>query len=473
MPFNSFVYLLAFLPVVAGVHGLLRSRASQPWSQAWLLLASLFFYAFGRPSNLPLLVASILFNWAIARAMMAEVDEIRRKRVLLAGLVANVSFLCVFKYVNFFLSTAAALGGPRWSLPDWELPLGISFFTLTQVMYLVDTYQGLNGVNSLFDHATLVSLFPYITAGPLVRSRAVVPAFHKLVFPEPRLDLACRGLYLFTLGLTKKVVFADSFANVADVGFGMMARDFSSLEAWVFSLAYTFQMYFDFSGYSDMALGSAWMLGVDIPQNFNAPYRSRSLSEFWQRWHISLSNFITNYLYTPILRSMGKATLRTSMVATLLAMGIAGLWHGPAWTYVVWGLLHGTGLAINQFWKRRRWKMPNWLGWLLTFSFVNLTLIFFRSSTVGSAMHLISAMLPHANLFGVAALRNVLPLTPMVLVHPVVIGIGLAFFFKTSSELAKAFRPSPAMAGAVAALMLLSLFFMNSSPAKQFLYWAF
>lgn len=472
MPFNSFQYLVCFLPVVAAVYGLLRSRAPQPWSQAWLLLSSVTFYGYAKLTNLPLLLGSIVFNWALARTMMAEVDPSKRKTLLRVGLAANIAFLCTFKYVNFFLSTLSSLGGPRLSVPDWALPLGISFFTLTQVMYLVDTYQGLNDPNSLFDHATLVCLFPYITAGPLVRSRSVVPAFHKFMFSESRLDRACRGLYLFSIGLAKKVVFADSFASVADVGFGTM-RDLSSLEAWVFSLAYTFQMYFDFSGYSDMALGSAWMLGIDIPQNFNAPYRSKSLSEFWQRWHISLSNFITNYLYTPILRGMGKATLRTSMVAVLLAMGIAGLWHGPAWTFIIWGLLHGTGLALNQFWKRRRLGMPDWLGWLLTFSFVNLTLIFFRAPTVVFALHMISAMVPQANLLGASALRSVLPLTPMVLLNPVAVGMVVAFLFKSSSELAKAFHPTRLTAASVAGLILLSLFFMNSSPAKQFLYWAF
>lgn len=246
--------------------------------------------------------------------------------------MVNIAFLGSFKYVNLFLRGIAALHRPKFTLPDWDFPLGISFFTLIQVMYLVDTAQGLNGANSLFDHATFVSFFPYVTSGPLALARAVVPQFKTFTLPGTRFELACRGLYLFTLGLTKEVVFADSFARIADAGFGSQ-QSFSTLEAWIFSLASTFQIYFDFSGYSDMALGSAWMLGIEIPQNFNAPYLSRSISEFWQRWHISLSNFITNYLYTPILRAMGTATLRTSVIAILLAMGIVGLWHGPAWTF--------------------------------------------------------------------------------------------------------------------------------------------
>jgi len=472
MLFNSFGYLLVFLPVVAAVHGVLRSRAGSRWSQAWLLLASLFFYGYAKPWQLVPLLASTVFNWAIGRAMMSQTGEGRRKTFLRIGLAANIIFLCAFKYGNFFLGAASVFGGPRLSLPDWELPLGISFFTLTQIMYLVDTYQGLNGANSLFDHATFVCLFPYVISGPLVRSRAIVGAFRTYAFRESRLDLACRGLYLFALGLAKKTIFADSFAAVADAGF-RSARDFSSLEAWVFSLAFTFQIYFDFSGYSDMALGSAWMLGIDIPQNFNAPYRSRSISEFWQRWHISLSNFITSYLYTPMLRAMGKATLRASAVATLLAMGIAGLWHGPAWTYVIFGLLHGSALAINQVWKKRKLKMPDWLGWMLTFAFVNVAFIFFRSPSVPAALHMIWSMFPHVNLFGTMALQAVLPLTLLTLARPIAVGAILAFAFKSAPELVKVFRPSLATAGAAAGLILLALFFINSSPAKQFVYFAF
>jgi D-alanyl-lipoteichoic acid acyltransferase DltB (MBOAT superfamily) len=364
------------------------------------------------------------------------------------------------------------MNGPKFTLPDWEFPLGISFFTLTQVMYLVDTYQGLNAPNTLFDHATLVSLFPYVSSGPLVRSRAVVPQFKGSAVHVSRFDLACRGLYLFSLGLTKKVVFADSFARIADAGFGSV-QSLSTFEAWVFSLSYTFQIYFDFSGYSDMAVGCAWMLGIDIPQNFNAPYISKSITEFWKRWHISLSHFITDYLYTPILRSMGKATISTSVIAVLIAMAIAGLWHGPAWTFIIFGTLHGCALAANQVWKRRKKKMPAWLGWLLTFAFVNISFVFFRSPNVPLAMHLLKAMLPHANLLNLEALETVLPFTPYILLRPVTIGVLLAFFFKTSQQLAEKLRPTHFTAFATAALMLVCLFYMNSSVAKEFVYFAF
>jgi D-alanyl-lipoteichoic acid acyltransferase DltB (MBOAT superfamily) len=325
----------------------------------------------------------------------------------------------------------------------------------------------MNGPVSLLDHASVVSFFPYVSSGPLVRVKRIADEF--ATQGEGR---ATRGLYLFALGLTKKVVFADAFATVANAGFAAIGRQ-STVEAWAFSLAYTFQIYFDFSGYSDMALGTAWMLGFDIPQNFRRPYAARSISEFWQRWHISLSNFITNYLYTPILRSFGKATLRTSAVAIVLAMGIAGLWHGPNWTFIVFGLMHGVALAVNQYWKKSKRKLVPGVGWLLTFLWVNAAFVVFRSPDLPSAATMLSAMLPHADLLDTTVLRSVLPLTATIVSRPVVIGAILAFVGKSSAELAESFQPTLQMSMATAVLLVVCLFFLNSSPGKQFVYFAF
>jgi len=471
MLFNSFPYVLIFLPVAAILHAVLSARAGWRVAQAWLLLASLFFYGYSHPANLPLLAGSIVFNWWAARAIAGAPETGGRVWILRGALAANILFLCCFKYANFLFGMLPSPVRP--ALPEWSLPLGISFFTLTQVMFLVDTYQGLNAPNSLFDHATLVSLFPYVTSGPLVRSRAIVPQFRKWSLPEGRAEAACRGLYLFALGLVKKTVFADSFAAIADAGY-RSPGSLSTVEAWVATLAYAFQIYFDFSGYSDMAVGSARLLGIDIPQNFNAPYCSKSISEFWQRWHISLSNFITSYLYTPLLRSMGSATLRTSAAAILLAMGIAGLWHGPAWTFIIFGLLHGAGLAINQVWKKKKVaRVPNWLGWAMTLAFVNLTFVFFRSPNVPAALDMAARLVPLGHITGFDALGSSLPLTPMLIFRPVVIGVILALWFRSSAELERAFQPRVVNALAGAALVLTAFFYMNSAAAKQFVYFAF
>jgi alginate O-acetyltransferase complex protein AlgI len=476
MLFNSFNYILLFLPVVTVVYALLQKYRGQTWAQAWLFLASLLFYRWAaKPPYVILLLGSIAVNWQLARLMHSR-EGWRRKVLLQLGLVVNIALLCCFKYFNLFFTTLIGFGGPKFKLPDWTFPLGISFYTLTQIMYLVDTYQGLNEPDSLFDHATLVSLFPYISSGPLVKARSIVKQLHRYTFAEPRLELGARGFYLFTLGLAKKMLFADSFAKLADAGFAG-PRGYTMAEAWAFSLAYTFQIYFDFSGYSDMAVGSAWMLGIDIPQNFNAPLKARSISEFWQRWHISLSNFITSYLYTPILRAMGKATLETSAVAIFIAMGIAGLWHGPAWTYLIFGLMHGAALAINQAWKKNKKKMPDWAGWLLTLAFVNAAFIVFRSPNMDFAGNLLTSLLPHgdwaANLTSLAALRGAFPITPVLYERLIGLGVVVAFFFKTSTEMAQSFERTRFMTLATATMVWLAFFFMNAAQPKGFVYFAF
>ena len=324
MLFNSFAYLLFFFPGVALACYALRASFGIQAAQILLLAAALVFYGWSKPSNLFLLGGSILFNWLLAHSMTG-LSKILRRRVLILGLVANVLFLCLFKYVNFFLAGFSKPLGRDHLLPNWSFPLGISFFTLQQIMYLVDCYEELVPAGSLFDYATFVSFFPYVISGPISKAGRIIPQFKHLGEPEAAAERIAKGLYLFALGLGKKVLLADSFSRVATFGYDKTAFQLSALEAWVFSIAFTLQLYFDFSGYSDMAKGSALILGINIPQNFLGPLRSKSIIEFWRRWHISLSDFITTYLYTPMLKSFKKATLATASIATLAAMGIAGL----------------------------------------------------------------------------------------------------------------------------------------------------
>jgi alginate O-acetyltransferase complex protein AlgI len=475
MLFNSFSYTLVFLPVVATVFWLFGKFFGRQAAQIWLLLSSLIFYAWPKPSNLVVLLGSIFFNWTISRLIVRAESPAFRKRLLQLGLVANIILLCSFKYLNFLGQTIESFGGPHLPFPNWEFPLGISFFTLQQVMYLVDCYENLVPANAFLDHATFVSFFPYVTAGPITRAKRMILQFHeeRPAF-GPRGDIAATGLYLFTLGLFKKVLFADTFGRIADLGFDGY-QGLSTLEAWAFSLAYTLQIYFDFSGYTDMARGTAFILGFEIPVNFNSPYRSFSIIEFWQRWHITLSNFITNYLYTPILRAFKKATLATASVATLVAMIIAGLWHGPSWTFVMFGTLHGIALVINQFWRKKiKRKLPKPLSWVFTFSFVNLAFIFFRAPSIAIGVHIARLLVPvHTVMLGSTVLRTVPNLGLTTLVPAVLAGIVASFFGKNSDELIKSFHPTYSYAFGTAILMLLAWLFMNSTITKQFVYFAF
>jgi D-alanyl-lipoteichoic acid acyltransferase DltB (MBOAT superfamily) len=471
MTFNSFSYVFVFLPVVAIVCAALRRGLGARAAQLWILAASLAFYAWSDPWHLPLLLGSIAVNGLVARGLGEKAPH--RRPLFWAGIAMNIGLLCLFKYVNFALRGLAMLGLPALALPDWRFPLGISFFTLTQVMYLVDCYEGLIPASNLLDHATFVSFFPYVISGPLTRAKSMIRQLGGTPpDAQPGVDRLAGGLYLFSMGLFKKVIFADSFARVADIGYGSIGG-WSSMEAWIFSLAYTFQIYFDFSGYSDMALGSARILGFEIPKNFNAPLRSRTVTEFWQRWHISLSGFITTYLYTPILRSFKVATPSRAVAATMAAMTIAGLWHGPSWTFIVFGALHGLALSVNQLWKRKKRKLPAPLAWAMTFVFVNLSFIFFRSPNLGTAWGIVTRLVPLHQALGTSVVSTVRTMGVTTLVPPLLAGVAAAFVGKTSDELARDFRPSYATSLGTVARLLPSLLYMNSSIAKAFVYFAF
>ena len=476
MLFNSSEYLAIFFPIVLLVCVLLRSYAGPKSAQGWVLAASVFFYTWNKPAYLPYLLGSILVNWLLARLIGSQDGEERqatRKRFLQLGLVLNIGYLCVFKYVNFFLSTFGSLLH-GFHLPDLEFPLGISFFTLAQIMYLVDVYERLLPPMGLFDYSSFVTFFPYVISGPISRAKRIKHQFGDFGGrPDGYGDMVARGLFLFTIGLFKKVLVADAFAKVANPGF-VPGTHLSSLEAICFSIAYTMQIYFDFSGYSDMAIGSALMLGIEIPRNFDAPLRSKSVIEFWTRWHISLSQFITTYLYTPIIKSMGRVNLLKSAVATFLAMTIAGLWHGPAWTFVAYGVIFGVALGINQYWRKKKMPvLPGFVSWMITFAVVDVALLFFRASSLRSGFQMAGALFnPHH----AAAVFTLLPtlhsLTGINLVM-LPLGIFLAFYGPSSDQLSREFKPTSISAFATGIVFVVSCVYMAFNTAQSFLYFQF
>ena len=469
MLFNSFQFLFLF-PFAALIYGWMRRQRWRYASQAFLLALSVGFYCWSGFYSLPFLCVSILFNWAIATKIGDRTKtRMVRKRWLVTALVANVAFLGSFKYVNLFLSLLSPLLHVSLAVPNWRFPLGISFFTLTQVMYLVDCFEDLLPPSNLFDHATFASFFPYVTAGPLARARPMLKQFRENFDTIPSESVA-RGLVIFTMGLFKKTVLADSLVKIVDPVFTSV--QVSRIDTFCGVLAYTLQIYFDFCGYSEMALGIAKMLGFEIPINFNAPFESKSEIEFWQRWHISLSSFITTYLFTPIMRAFkGKATVGKAAIATILAMTISGLWHGPAWTYVAWGLLHGIALAVNQVWRKKlKIPMPALVGWLCTFIFLNFANIFFRAPSLGVAFMVIRDLFVNAS-----DTRLLLPLTADKLLYlaPSLLALPLALLGPSSIELMQRFRPRFINSFAYAMLAVFALVFLNSVAAKAFIYIGF
>ncbi|MGV7206266.1 MBOAT family O-acyltransferase [Oxalobacteraceae bacterium A2-2] len=382
MLFNSFGFLFLYLPVVLAVYfGL--ARRHPPWGTAWLAAASLYFYGAWDWRYLPLLCASIVLNYACGLRIAAAHGAPVGRRWLRIGLAGNLLLLAYYKYANFFLDSVNRLAGSHWQGWSIVLPVGISFFTFTQVAFLVDCRRGSAHEFNFLRYALFVSYFPHLVAGPVLHHKEMMPQFAAPENSRPRADNFAIGSAIFVLGLAKKVLVADQLAPLAAPVFAPGAGP-QLIEAWVGMLAYSFQLYYDFSGYSDMATGLSRLFGVRLPQNFNSPYQAANISDFWRRWHMTLSRFLRDYLYVPLGGSRYGGWLRYRNL--MLTMLLGGLWHGAAWTFVLWGGLHGLYLAIHHGWQALAGgSRPRWWGRALTFLAVALAWVPFRAPDLATA----------------------------------------------------------------------------------------
>ena len=394
MLFNSYIFF-CFLPIVFLGYRLLL-RFGRIWeSKLWLILASLYFYSYFKLSYLPLLIASILINYVICVRIQKVRGEKAKQCLTAAGCLFNLGILGYFKYTGFLFENLNLLLGTHWSIGHIILPLGISFYTFQQLSFLIDCCRGERTRYSLTDYALFVTFFPQLIAGPIVLPGEMLPQFHD---PERRRlnwENMNTGLYFFACGLAKKCFVADSLAIIANVGFDA-ATPLTVPEGWLVSLAFTFQLYYDFSGYCDMALGIGKFFNIDLPANFNSPYRAGDFQDFWRRWHITLGRFMRNYLYIPLGGSR-CGQLRT-LVNLLIVFVVSGLWHGAGWLFLLWGGLHGAGILIHRIWRLFMDKhgngrsIPHIPAMILTFFFVNIFWIFFRSTTLTGAWNLLRSM---------------------------------------------------------------------------------
>jgi len=408
MLFSSWQFILVFLPISFFVYFWLSRRRMVIAGKTWLVAASLFFYAYWDPSYLPLILASILLNFAIGTglaqahpkaigALPTRRHEINRKVVLATGIAANLLLLGYYKYTDFLLANINLLFGTGYFHQPIVLPLAISFFTFTQIAYLVDSYRGETSEYDLLNYALFVTFFPHLIAGPIVHHHDIMPQFGSRWTLAMRYPNIQRGLFIFAIGLFKKVAIADTFSSWATTGFDSgQALDFFA--AWAASLSYTFQLYFDFSGYCDMAIGASLLFNIRLPINFNSPYKAMDIQDFWRRWHITLSRFLRDYLYIP-LGGNRRSTFRT-YVNLLATFVLGGLWHGATWMFVIWGALHGTALVLHRLWRKLGLPMPPALAWLITFMFVNLSWVFFRAKTMDDAIRVLRGMIDLHSIFG-------------------------------------------------------------------------
>ena len=378
MLFNSLIYIFIFLPIVIFVYQLLLKIHLIPASKVWLVISSVIFYAYYDPKYTFILLLSMLINFSIGSCFNKKkfADDFRRKALLFIGLAFNILLLGYYKYANFFIDNVNSVFHCDINIQKIVLPLGISFFTFTQIAYLADEYKKEAREYNLINYMLFVTFFPHLIAGPILHHKEIIPQFsesRRKIFQYKNMVI---GMFLFTIGLFKKVVLADSFAAYVNFGYG--AADISMLEGWIAALSYTLQIYFDFSGYTDMALGSAKMLNIDLPVNFNSPYKANSIQDFWRRWHITLSRFLRDYIYIPL--GGGRKGETRTYCNLLITMLIGGLWHGASWMFVIWGGLHGIALCINRFWQKSKIKLANPINIVLTFIFINFTWIIFRAN---------------------------------------------------------------------------------------------
>ncbi len=407
MLFTSGEFIFVFLPLVLVSFFLVARFLGHRAAAFWLVIASLVFYGDWRWQHVPLLVASVvanyLFGYGILRAR--AVGSPMARRLLVVAIAANLAVLAYFKYANFLVRSVSAVSGLPLGTFDILLPLGISFFTFTQIAYLVDVHVGKVVERNPIHYALFVTYFPHLIAGPVLHHAEMMPQFAREDIYRPQVRNMTLGLGYFSIGLIKKILVADSVAPLADAAFGQVASTaISASAAWLGILAYTLQIYFDFSGYSDMAIGLSLLFGVRLPYNFNSPYQARNISDFWRRWHMTLSRFLRDYLYVPLGGNRrGRLRRYINLLATML---LGGLWHGASWTFVIWGGLHGIYLVINHAWQWLWGRLPPgsyprgpfWSAAARSAS-VALTLLcvivawaFFRAPTFEAAFRIVGAM---------------------------------------------------------------------------------
>ncbi|WP_050616483.1 MBOAT family O-acyltransferase [Bacillus testis] len=388
MIFNSFEFIFLFLPIVFILYFVLN-KINFVASKVFLLLSSLFFYGYWNPKYVPLVVGSLIVNFTIGTYLGKE-NRKYRKSILTVGIVFNVALLSFFKYYDFFVRSVNSVVPTGLPLLNIVLPLAISFYTFQQIAYLVDSYRFETKNYKFYNYCLFVTFFPHLIAGPLVQHSDVMKQFEDRSKRNINYRNIAMGLFIFSIGMFKKVGIADHFAIWANQGYSM-TESLTFIDAWFTSLAYTLQLYFDFSGYSDMAIGAGLLLNIALPRNFNSPYKALNIQDFWRRWHITLSNFLTRYIYIP-LGGNRKGNVRT-YVNILIIFFISGLWHGAGWTFIIWGLLHGFASVINRLWQKAGFAMNKWLAWFITFMFVNATWVFFRAPTFGEAKNVFKGML--------------------------------------------------------------------------------
>lgn len=481
MLFNSYAFLLVYLPIVfLGFFSFSKLHLTKA-AQGWLLLSSLFFYGFWDVRYLPLLMGSIIFNYGMGSWMLKEQRPQRKKVFLIGGIAADLGLLFYYKYSNFFISNL--LSTSQWM--EIILPLGISFFTFTQIAYLVDAYQNKVEKGDFLSYGLFVTIFPHLIAGPILHHKDMIKQFTSLRMYVISWPNIAQGIFLFVIGICKKVLIADQLALYVKPIFDESIEPISFIVAWLGAISYTLQLYFDFSGYSDMAVGLGLLFSLRLPINFNSPYQSDCMIDFWRRWHITLSQFLRDYLYISLGGNRyGKWGKMRNLFITML---LGGLWHGAGWTFILWGACHGLFLGINHVWRDLKLAMPHLLAKALTLLAVTCAWVIFRSPNVDQAANILGGMagfhgmilpekyasfLPFLKSFGI--IFGELPNSHFKLYDLAMLGLlsAVVLFLPNSNFWAQKFKQKP-VAWSVPCAVLLFACFLYLDEMSEFLYYQF
>lgn len=485
MLFPSFVFIFLFLPIVFVIYFSLGKLKNKKIATLFLVAASLYFYSYFEIKFLYLICGSMLVNYTVGRVLL-KAKRFRRS-ILTIGILFNIAVLGYFKYADFFIENYNWIFDQHVSLLYLALPLGISFITFQQIAYLVDIYRGDITESKVSSYLIFSTFFPQLITGPIVNHKDVITEYEDPKNKRIQAENVAKGLFIFLIGLVKKVVIADTFALWVTDGFNAY-ESLTFAEAWFVVLSYTIQLYFDFSGYCDMAIGLALLFNIRIPDNFNSPYKARNISDFWRRWHMTLNRFLTRYVYFPLGGSR-KGEIITAF-NIILVFFISGFWHGAGWTFIIWGCLHGVASVIFRLFKKHtNIPMPYVLSWFITFMFIVLARVYFRSATVAQAHQMFGTLFSPdlssvkqflaapSSIFVQAADIKVFETalnTPLILIGLLAITLFIVLFMKNSIQLLAEFKftwRTIVFMQVLAIILLTTLFFIQKS--SEFIYFNF
>jgi D-alanyl-lipoteichoic acid acyltransferase DltB (MBOAT superfamily) len=429
---------------------------------------------------LPIILSSIAVNFTMA-TILNRIEKLILKRIILTiGILFNIGLLGYYKYYDFFITNVNNVFSTNLSLLHLALPLAISFFTFQQIAYLVDTFREGTKEYTFLDYTFFVTFFPHLIAGPIVHHREIIDQLRDGSNYKMKANNISSGLYIFAIGLFKKVIIADTLAGWANLGYSNI-NSLTLVDSWITTIAYTFQLYFDFSGYCDMAIGLGLFFNIKLPVNFNSPYKALDIQDFWRRWHMTLGRFFTRYLYFP-LGGNQKGKIRTYFNVFVIFF-VSGIWHGAGWTFVVWGILHGLASIIHRFWKSFNIKLPKFIAWFITFLFVHIAWVFFRSPNLSTAKLMLTKMFNFRSFLFPEGIANKLNEHFHTHFYPVpyffnlkliilfIIILMIVLFTKNSIERLNSFKPSYRIAALISFIFVLSLLYLNR--VSEFLYFKF